>query len=383
MIRRWLARGLPLLLLVLAGVPSSPAVAAEAEAVAPLPPTPAIGVLLPLTGRFAPYGQLVLRGIELARATTPAANGVRFLYHDTAGDGATAERLIDEFAGNPEVLAAIGPLTSGEAPQATARAAARDLPLLLLAPRDGTTGSARGVFRLALTAEAQVQAVAGHAVQALGLRRFAVLAPANRQGERYAELFQAEIERLGGRLVIRHSYAPEAVDLREDLQKLAKALHAAGGAEALFLPDDPRQIGQIAPQLGFARLDQLQLLGIASWRTPELTRLAGPNLEGALLADRFCPDRALPPVATFMAAFRSRYGSDPTSFDAFGFDSASLLLTTLTNPAVHERAKLAQALAAGLDYTGATGAIRFAPDGELSPPLCLLQVQGGAFVVLN
>jgi ABC-type branched-subunit amino acid transport system substrate-binding protein len=342
-----------------------------------------VAVLLPLSGRYAPYGELVRRGIELARAITPPGKGVQFRFHDTGGDGATAERLVDTLAGEPMVQAVIGPLTSGEATQATAQAAARRLPMLLLAPREGTPGSAQGIFRLALTAEAQVRAVAGHATGVLGLKRFAVLAPATRQGERYAELFQAELARLGGQLVARQSYAADSVDLRDDLQKLASALRTGGGAEALFLPDDPRQIGQIAPQLGFAHLDQLQLLGIASWHTPELMRLAGPALEGALLADSFCATSSAAPVAPFVEAFRAANGSDPTALDALGFDSAGLLLATLATPGVHDRQTLAQALAGRRDYAGVTGPIRFAVNGEADRPLCLLQIQAGAFVALN
>ncbi len=367
----------------LAGNPNAPLIERLINERRAAVPQPAVGVLLPLSGRYAPYGEQVRRGIELARATPATAKGVRFLYHDTAGDGATAERLLDQLAAEPEVLAVLGPLTSGEAPHATARAAAGRLPLLLLAPREGTTGSAQGLFRLALTAEAQVRTVTAHASQSLGMKRFAVLAPATRQGERYAELFQAEVSRLGGQVVAQHSYAPEAVDLRTELQALAAALRAAGGAEALFLPDDPRQVGQIVPQLGFARLDQLQLLGVASWRTPELTRLAGPNLEGALLADSFCPESAAAPVTAFVAASRAAYGSEPTSLEALGFDAANLLLRAMARPAVRDREALRRALAAGSAEPGVTGVVHFAPDGKTDTPLCLLQVQGGAFVVLN
>lgn len=366
-----------------AGTPSAPLLQAILAGRRAAERQPTVAVLLPLSGRFAPYGELVRRGIELARAVNPQGKGVQFRFHDTAGDAATAARLIDELAGEPMVQAVIGPLTSGEAPQATGRATDRKLPMLLLAPREGTTASAQGVFRLALTAEAQVRAVAGHAVQGLGLKRFAVLAPATRQGERYTELFQAEVVRLGGQLVARQNYAPESVDLRGDLQALASAVRAAGGAEALFLPDDPRQVGQIAPQLGFARLDQLQLLGIASWHTPELMRLAGPALEGALLADSFCAASTAPQVAPFVEAFRRAHGSDPTPLDALGFDSAGLLLAALAAPGGSDRRTLVQAIAGGRDYPGVTGPIRFAANGEANTPLCLLQIQAGAFTPLN
>jgi ABC-type branched-subunit amino acid transport system substrate-binding protein len=344
---------------------------------------PVIAVLLPLTGRYAPYGELVRRGIELALATDPLAKAVNVRFFDSAGDGATAERLIEELAADPAVWTVIGPLTSGEASPATVRAIDRKLPLLLLAPREGTTGSAQGVFRLALTAEVQVRAVAGHAVQVLGLQRFAVLAPATRQGENFADLFQAEITRLGGTLAARHSFAPEAVDLRDDLQRLAGAIRAAGGAEALFLPDAPRQVGLIAPQLGFARLDQLRLLGTASWHSPELVRLAGPRLEGAVFADGFYADSLWPEVRDFVTRFQAAYDMPPGIFGAQGYDAARIVLTLLARPGVRDRETLRRALATLRDFPGVTGRTGFAPDGEPEKTLFLLQVQDGVVVQIN
>ena len=344
---------------------------------------PVIAVLLPLTGRYAPYGELVRRGIELALATDPLAQVVRFRYFDSAGDSATAERLIAQLAADPLVRAVIGPLTSGEAPAATAQAFARQLPLLLLAPREGTTGSDQGVFRLALTAEAQVRAVAGYAVRALGLQRFAVLAPATRQGEAYAGLFQAEVDRLGGQLVARHSYAPDTFDLRDDLQLLANAVLATGDAEALFLPDDPRQIGVIAPQLGFARLDQLQLLGIASWDTPELVRLAGPRIEGAVFVSGFFADSPWPEARDLVARFQAAYGTAPGVLGAQGYDAARIVLSLLARPEVYDRGTLRQALATLRNFPGVTGRTGFGADGEADKELFLLQVQDGAVVQVN
>ncbi len=46
----------------------------------------AIGVLLPLTGRYAAFGQRVQRGMELAQETFRPHLPVRFIFRDTAGD---------------------------------------------------------------------------------------------------------------------------------------------------------------------------------------------------------------------------------------------------------------------------------------------------------
>lgn len=342
---------------------------------------PAIGVLLPLSGRYAPFGTSVRQGLELARAAMPASVPGRFVYYDTAGDAATAARLVVELAARPELLAAIGPLTNAEAAPAAAQAEQEQLPLLLLAPHEGATGGQ--VFRFALTAAAQARALADYADR-LGLQRFAILHPANRAGELFAELFQTAVEGQGGEVVARRSYPPAAFDLRVELEGLAADARQGGsGAEALFLPDDAHQVAQIIPQLGFSRLDQLQLLGTSTWNDPELVRLAGPQSEGAVFVDGFYADSPWPDVRDFVARFQAAHAIPPTLLAAQGYDAGRLLLSLLAGSAGRDRQTLRQALATGFAFPGATGRIRFGPQGEAERTLFLLQIQDGSVVQIN
>lgn len=348
-------------------------------AVAPIPVVPAIGVLLPLSGRYAPYGEMVQRGMELARSGT----SLRLVYRDTAGAAAAAAHQIDELARDPQVLGVLGPLTSAAAGPAAEVANRAGLPLLLLSQREGVPATGNYLFRDALTASAQVRTLADYAVGAEGLRRFAILYPATRQGELFADLFRAAVELRGGVMVARQSYPDRALDLRSELQALAAAVKTGGGADALLLPDEARQIGQIFPQLAFSRLDQLQLLGTSAWNDPELVRLAGPQIEGAVFVDGFFAASPRPEVQDFVARFQAAYGAPPNLLAAQGYDAARIMLTLLARPGVHDRATLRQALAALRDFPGATGRTGFAPNGEAEKVLFLLQVQDGVVVQIN
>ncbi|MHB8709415.1 MAG: penicillin-binding protein activator [Desulfuromonadales bacterium] len=368
-----------------AGTPLAPLLFAElARRGDPLPPAAqarAIGVLLPLSGRFTPLGQEVQRGLELARASHPAAAGsVRFVYRDTANDSAAAP-VMAELTTQPGLLAVIGPLISSEAAPAAAWAEQERVPLLLLAPREGITG--RHVFRFALTADAQARALADFAGQDLGLKSFAIFHPANRNGEHFSGLFQAAVEQQGGQVVARTSYPPGAVDLRQSLQALAAAAARRGAPEALFIPDEARQVAQILPQLAFARLDQLQLLGTSAWNDPALVRMAGPSSEGAVFVDGFFIDSPWSEVRDFVARFQATYGAPPSILAAQGYDAGRLLLTLLARPEVRDRESLHQALTGLRDFPGVTGRTRFSPSGEAEKSLFLLQVQDGTVVQIN
>lgn len=341
----------------------------------------AIGVLLPLSGRHAPFGQAVQQGLELARTAMGGQSAVPFVYRDTAGDGASLLALVDELAGRQEVVAIVGPLLSSDAAAAAARAGQAQIPLLLLAQREGTTGDY--VFRNALTLSAQVRALADFAGSEQ-LQRLAILHPATRYGEFCADQFQSEIERRNGRIVARQSYAAGAVDLRQQLQSLAADARRNGGLpDALFLPDDARQVAQIIPQLGFSRLDLLQLLGTNAWNDPELGRMAGPLSEGAVFVDGFFAGSSWPEVSDFVSRFQTAYGATPNILNAQGYDAGRIVLTLLARAGNSDREGFRRALGALRDFPGATGRTSFNADGEAEKSLFLLQVQDSTVVQIN
>lgn len=353
---------------------------------APPPAAPdvrTIGVLLPLSGRFAAYGLSVQQGVELARSVGTMPQPVRFDFRDTAGDAVGIAPLMQELAAAPGVEAIIGLLSGGDADAAAAVAEHQEMPLILLAPRERTTGGY--VFQNALTAGTQVRVLADHAVKGHGLQRFVILHPDNRYGELFAGLFQAAVERHGGLVLACRSYPAGAVDLRETLQALAADVRRGGSGppEALFLPDDAQQVAQIIPQLGFSRLDQLQLLGTSAWSNPELVRLAGPQIEGAIFVDGFFADSPNSEVRDFVTRFQEVYGAPPGLLAAQGYDTARLLLTLLARSSQGDHKVLRQALNDLRGFSGVTGETRFGPQGEAEKSLFLLQVQAGAVVQIN
>jgi len=75
-----------------------------------------IGVIMPLTGAIAGYGQMTKKGIDLANEMKPALkNGekVELVYIDNAGDKAQTANAVNRAIDKEKVVAIIGALTSG------------------------------------------------------------------------------------------------------------------------------------------------------------------------------------------------------------------------------------------------------------------------------
>lgn len=361
-----------------------------------------VGVVLPLSGRYASFGNQVRRGIELAAAEHNAVRpAVEFIIRDGGTEPDENARAVTHLANEDRVMAIIGPLTGNASPAAAARAEAERIPLLALSQKSGLPETGPYTFRNALTSRQQARALVRHAVGSQGLRRFAVLAPDNRLGAELAEAFTQEVEAAGGRVVARQTYAEESTDFRRQIKLLKgedpserdseEGERALGSLrqprrkgppppfQALFLPDAAPRIALLAPQLVFYGIEDVQLLGSNGWNVAESLLAAGRYIDGAVFTDGFHAASAAPAVQRFVARYRERYREEPTLLEAQGYDAAGILLALLDRPEIRTREDLRQALDRFVGYPGVLGETSFNPQsGEAEKKLYLLQVQDGA-----
>ena len=365
----------------------------------------AIGVLLPLSGRYAAFGEQVKRGMELAQETFRPYIPVRFIYRDTAGDEATAAQQVAELAISDRVMGIAGPLVGNAALGAAKRANQERTPLLTMSQKEGLAASSLYVFRNSLTPQLQVRALIDYAMEELGFSQFGIMNPQTRQGENFADLFREEILRRGGEIVAEQSYLTDQTDFRYQVRLLQGLDPNAPDEEeqvndsenpaeeteeevpppfeALFIPDYADRISLIAPQLAFYGLEGVQLLGPNGWNDAELPRLARQFVEGAVFTDGFFRHSDYPFVHEFVESYFKQHGEEPTILEAQGYDIAGILLTLLNDSRVRSREDLRRALSQLQNYPGVTGATRFDFIGEADKILFLLQVQKGSIVQIN
>ncbi len=364
-----------------------------------------IGVLLPLSGRYASYGELVKKGLELALLEHNKTRlPVRFIYYDTAIEGVTTAQLISSLTDDDKVMAVIGPLIGKGAGEAAHRAQQEMVPMLALAQTEGLPEIGTFIFRDTLTAEQQVKALVDYAMAA-GNISFSILHPENHLGEKMTKLFVAELQRAGGELIDIVSYSDDSTDFKKQIQKLLwedreikiprtkveieeeedplELEYPLPPFHALFIPDYADRIGQIAPQLLFYGIKDATLLGINGWNSPELVKQAGRFLKKAVFVDTFYSESKKPEVQRFMELYRQYYKEEPTILGAQGFDAATLLLQILDDPEVGNRNDLRRKMVDLSDYRGVTGTTGFDLYGEAIKQLYLLHIERGKIVELK
>ena len=311
----------------------------------------AIGVVLPMTGRFARFGEESLQGVLLAAGVFESGVGgprLRVLVRNSAGRPGAAARAVDELA-DAGVAAIVGPLLREECEAAAQAAERREVPLITLTAREEVSAQRRFVFRVRTRAEEEVQTLVQHAIRNLDAQRFAILYPRDAYGLGLRTLFWEEVERQGGRIVGVAGYDPGATDFakpirrlvgyglltngekqvlktREEMERRARRLPPAeavklrqeardltgpGGAplpplvdyDALFIPESHDKVVLIAPQLAFHEANGAILLGPNGWHHEDLTKIARKHVEGAHYTVHFHGESEIATVREFSGAF--------------------------------------------------------------------------------
>jgi len=378
------------ILLLVAGS-AAPAVAAEER--------PVIGALLPLTGKQAALGNRVLDGLIAGLGLFDGRRSatVALQIENYGSDPAATGRSVAKLAGEPRVMAIIGPPEFEAAREAAKAAQSAQVPLLALSPVAAMEGPRDFVFSDQRSDEREARTLASYAVKDLGLSRLVVFYPENTYGTAMMNAFRAEAQRLGGKVRRIQSYNPGQTDFSTEIRKLA-AIRAPRptakkkGAEAvkapapvldfdaLYLPDAFRRVRMILPQLAFHDVRGVQLLGTSQWYVPDEIRKEMDYFEGAVLTAPFFAESNKRQVTDFTDTLFGATGREPDYREALAYDTARMLLEALRDRSATNRVALRDQLQRIEAFEGVTGWVSVTKAGEMQRGSFILKIEGKQFV---
>jgi len=380
-----------------------------------------LGCLLPLSGPYRIYGLRALKGIELALVQFNAHNsGLKagIIVRDTASDiktaAAAAKELIQE-----RVAAIIGPVTVPEL--AVLEAQKKGIPIITLSQKEGVTSAGDYVFRHFITPEIQVETLVAYAMETLKLTRFAILYPKEKYGRTFMSLFRSRVLGRGGIITAAEIYEPTQTDFTGVIKKLAALFSnsptepetqapsqtddettlrmdqtgvgedipqkkmdiPSAGFDAIFIPDSPKKVGLIIPQLAYYDIKGVALLGTNLWHSEQLIQMARESVQGAVLVDVFNPGSPDTAVRAFVETFRRIYGETPGFIEAIAYDTAMILFNASRQLHIQTHSALREELSARTAYHGVTGFTTFGAGGEARKTLYLLKIEGDGFLQIE
>ncbi|HLN02555.1 MAG TPA: ABC transporter substrate-binding protein [Bryobacteraceae bacterium] len=289
-----------------------------------------------------------------------------------------AKQIAVEFSANRNMSAVLGYYDSAEAIKASMIYESSRL-LHIIVGANSTTMTGRGLKYIVRTIPSGykiARSLAKFSVED-GRRKFALIWQEDAYGEDLAFQYRIGLDALDTQLVYQWSYSREHVDFRLPVNEL-KGI----GADMIF-------IAGLEPWAGdFLRMARAvgiktKIMGAFS-DTPEMRARAGAGLEDVIYFDFYDVNSPSPENQMFVRKFRARYGRNPDTWAAQGYDALRILAKAVQTTGSANPLDLSYAIRFMDPWEGANGKYKFDSRGELEDkPIFLKAYRNGTPVTIQ
>ena len=315
-----------------------------------------VGVILPLTGATATFGQESLNGLKLAlEQSAKEAPQLKMQVEDTQGTPAGAAAAVNKLISTDKVAVIIGEVASSNTIAASTAAQSAQIPLMTHAStNDAITIGKDFISRICFVDSFQGAVMAKFAAGELKAKTAAVLVDSDSDYSRgLRDSFVATFKEAGGKiddkLVI--SYSQKDRDFKTQLMKLRRAK-----PDVVFVPGYYNQVGAILRQAKELKL-KAKFLGTDGWDSPDLFKIAGDAAAGHYVSSHFAADDTDPRVKQFVQEYKARNKENPGAMAALGYDAGFFMKEAVKKAGSNNPLKIRDAISAMKDFDGITGKI--------------------------
>lgn len=321
-----------------------------------------IGVLVPLTGDAAVYGEPARDMLQLAADEINAAGGIQLVmvFEDAKCDGTGGANAAQKLVNVDKVQVIIGGFCSSESLAAVP--VAERGKVAMISPGSSSpklTGISDYFMRNYPSDAAQGAVLANIAYTDKGWKSVAFIQEQTDYALGVYEAFSKTFKGLGG-TVTNESFPTETTDFRSIVAKVKDQK-----SDAVF-------ISVQTPAVAARILTQMNQLG---WKPnmmgadvipgdPATVSANATILEGMLVAE-FGVDKNNPKFAAMIAAYKAKYGNEPPyqSYAQTEYDSVFIVRDAIAAVG-YDGTKIAKWLRSVKDWQGAAGSVTIGPDGE-------------------
>ena len=344
-----------------------------------------VAMVNPLSGDAATYGLSHKNGFELAREEINKAGGIKgqqieAVFHDDAGDPKQAAAGAQKFADQKNIVAIVGSALSSNT---LAMVPITDKAKLPHSVVSSSTPKLSGIspyfFRMAVQ-DAQIGILMGDLMaQKLNATKVAILYPNNDFGKGLAAVVESQLKTHNVTVVSNQAYL--ATD--KDYSALLTGIKAQG-VDAIAVCGTYTDGGLIVKQANELGI-QVPIVSGPGFYSPKFVEIAGKAAERAIFLNAFVSSNPEPNVQTFVKKYKEKYGMEPDTFAALGYDQMYVIAKAIEKAAEKgavTRENVREAMAS-TNYAGVTGTVTFNDKGDWVRPYLYLTVRDGQFVVYN
>lgn len=321
-----------------------------------------VGVVFPLSGPQAPYGEEAMRGVDLAmellvKSDPEMARHLTLIKMDDKSLGEEAAKATELLFSKRRAHVVFGSLTGASTMEMAKVAREEKRPILSpLATTSGLTDEGF-VFRSCFSEDFQGALLAVFAAKDLNQKTIAILRDDTQGAQEIADKFKRTFAKGGGKVATEEVFSITTTDFSKHIEALKKT-----SAAWVLLPSHYQTAGIIMQQAQEKGLGK-KFLGVDSWDSNVLGKL-GSAAEGHYFASHFAADMQTPEVQTFVTAFKNKYGREPGTIAALTYDGFNLLVDVLKRARTTLKKPLYKAFLSTRDLIGATGEVSLGKSGD-------------------
>ncbi len=314
-----------------------------------------IGVILPLTGEVATYGQAVKSGLDIA-LENDVNKKFRLLYEDSRADKKTAINALEKLFFN-KVEFFIGDATSSVTYEIGPRIQAKNKILVVpIATGDRIREIGENIFMISPRNEKQTKKIASFIKEKFSGKRIGCFFKQNDYGVNIANTFLKLFENN----IYSQAYQEGQSDFRSSLLKFRDER-----VELVFLPGNYEETAAILKQSREINYNAV-FIGTDGTYSPKLIELAGDASENFLLA--MMPiDYKSKIYLEFEAKYLQKHNAKPDIFACYGYESGLIIMDAISSSLNKSIAEIKNYLQSK-EFDSLTGKMHFENEVEANRP---------------
>jgi branched-chain amino acid transport system substrate-binding protein len=337
-----------------------------------------IGVILPLTGDAASYGESMKNGLEIALSELNQEdfknNNLKLIYEDSEAKPAKAVSAIIKLITADKITAIIGPLTSSEV--LSVAPVADNAKIVLISPTASSpaiTNAGDYIFRNLTSDIYDGIAIAQYASNKLHYTNVAIAYLNNDFGIGLRNAFKNEANKLGMNIIQEQSFQQDAIDFKTQIDLIKKS-----NSDALFIVGG-KEMGRFLKQASELKMN-IPILSVGVFEDPDIIKLAGNAIEGAYYTFRtYDPNSDNDEIKTFVNLYKSKFAKEPDLYASLSYDALNIIGFAYMK-AKENRSSLKDELYQIKNFPGVTGMTTIDSNGDVNKPMGIKSVKNGKFI---
>lgn len=356
-------------------------------------PTPAgpirIGIVAPISGSLARFGQAHLQGYDIALQEINAGGGVlgrplKLIFEDDGSTPQAAAAAVEKLATEDQIPLIVGAYSSSATLLAAGMAERHQIPLIIptAAADEITRQGYRWIFRIAAPSQVYTETILDFMEQVHSPERLAIVFENTGFGTSVAEAAESQARARDVNVVAYRAYQTCPEPCREggsaDFSHLLEEVKAAQPDAVLFVSylDDAVALMKQSRTVDFN--PPMFTAAGAGFGLPDFPQLAGTAAEYTISVTQWTPDAQWPGVADFARRFEKKYGYPPQYHSAEAYTALHVAADALRRAGAPNRREVRDALRS-TDLATVFGTIRFDERGQNHHPMLVTQIIDGEF----